>query len=109
MTMLHGQLPQARRSDALTAFKSGKCAVLVTTDVAARGLDVKSLPFVVNFDMPRNVETYVHRIGRTGRNGMSGVAETFFVEATDGALAGQLHRVLASCQQNIPKRLKAPR
>ena len=96
-------------ANALAAFKSGKCAVLVTTDVAARGLDVKALPFVVNFDMPRNIETYVHRIGRTGRNGMSGVSETFFVAAADGALAGQLRRVLDSCQQSVSKRLRALR
>ena len=101
--MLHGQLPQARRADSLIAFKSGKCSILVTTDVAARGLDVKALSFVFNFDMPQSIETYVHRIGRTGRNGRSGVAETLFLPSKDKALTVQLRRLLEACNQVVPE------
>ena len=71
---IHGDKAQNSRLAALAAFKEGKVQVLVATDVAARGLDIDSLPFVVNFELPGNPEDYVHRIGRTGRAGASGVA-----------------------------------
>lgn len=71
---IHGDKSQDERQAALSAFKEGKFHVLVATDVAARGLDIKELPFVINFDVPGNPEDYVHRIGRTGRAGMKGVA-----------------------------------
>ena len=71
---IHGDKTQAARIEALTAFKEGKLQVLVATDVAARGLDIDNLPVVVNYEMPHAPEDYVHRIGRTGRAGASGVA-----------------------------------
>lgn len=71
---IHGDKAQLSRQAALTAFKEGKVQVLVATDVAARGLDIDSLPYVVNYELPGNPEDYVHRIGRTGRAGASGVA-----------------------------------
>jgi ATP-dependent RNA helicase RhlE len=71
---LHGDKTQGARNKALEYFKSGKVAVLVATDIAARGLDIDELPHVVNFDMPQIPEDYIHRIGRTGRAGSSGVA-----------------------------------
>ncbi len=71
---IHGDKAQQARLDTLAAFKDGKLRILVATDVAARGLDVSDLPFVVNFDLPNSPEDYVHRIGRTGRAGQSGVA-----------------------------------
>lgn len=105
VAMLHGQLPQAARKGALADFKAGKSSMLITTDVAARGLDVERLPFVVNFDMPRSIEMYVHRIGRTGRNGQVGVAETMFASSTDKFLAKPLLRVLNNCGQQGPNEL----
>jgi len=105
VAMLHGQLPQAARKDALADFKAGKSSMLITTDVAARGLDVEKLPFVVNFDMPRSIEMYVHRIGRTGRNGLVGVAETMFGRNVDQFLAKPLLRVLNNCGQQVPNEL----
>ncbi len=74
---LHGELSQGARTQALAEFKAAKVRVLVATDVAARGLDIVELPVVVNYDLPRSPADYVHRIGRTGRAGESGVAVSF--------------------------------
>ena len=71
---LHGDKTQGARNKALEYFKTGKVSVLVATDIAARGLDIDELPHVVNFDLPQVPEDYIHRIGRTGRAGSSGVA-----------------------------------
>jgi len=71
---IHGNKSQGARTKALAEFKSGKLQVLVATDIAARGIDIQQLPFVVNFDLPNVPEDYVHRIGRTGRAGASGRA-----------------------------------
>jgi ATP-dependent RNA helicase RhlE len=71
---LHGDKTQGARNKALEYFKAGKVQVLVATDIAARGLDIDELPHVVNFDVPQVPEDYIHRIGRTGRAGSSGVA-----------------------------------
>ena len=81
---LHGDLPLAARSAALERFKAGRIRVLVATDLAARGLDIVQLPAVVNFDLPRSAADYLHRIGRTGRAGESGVAVSF-VSASSAA------------------------
>ena len=59
-------------------FKSGRCTILIATDIAARGLDVRDIKYVINFDFPTVIEDYIHRIGRTGRAGAIGVAYTFF-------------------------------
>jgi ATP-dependent RNA helicase RhlE len=74
---IHGNKSQNARQTALNNFKSGKSRVLVATDIAARGIDVDSLSHVINFDLPNIPETYVHRIGRTGRAGATGVAFSF--------------------------------
>ncbi len=74
---LHGDKSQGARLQALGAFKSGKCRVLVATDIAARGIDVDGISHVFNFDLPDMPETYVHRIGRTGRAGREGIAVSF--------------------------------
>ncbi len=81
---LHGELSQGTRTQALGDLQSGRIQVLVATDVAARGLDIPKLPAVVNYDLPRSPTDYLHRIGRTGRAGDSGVAVTF-VTADDDA------------------------
>ena len=73
---IHGDLPQGKRNRVLEAFRENKTQVLVATDVAARGLDIRSLDSVINFDLPRDAEDYVHRIGRTGRAGAGGEAVT---------------------------------
>lgn len=73
---LHGDISQPQRTKIMDAFKNGKTAVLVATDVAARGIDVKNVEYVINYDIPQNTEYYVHRIGRTGRAGSEGCAIT---------------------------------
>ena len=80
---LHGELSQGARTQALADFKAGNLKVLIATDVAARGIDVIDLPAVVNYDLPRSTDDYVHRIGRTGRAGASGVAVSFVSATTE--------------------------
>ena len=74
---LHGNKTQGAREKALGAFKNGRNRILVATDIASRGIDISQLPYVINFDLPDTPETYVHRIGRTGRAGFEGIAITF--------------------------------
>ena len=74
---IHGNKSQVARQRALTNFKSGKIRVIIATDIAARGIDIANLEMVINYDLPDVAETYVHRIGRTGRAGNSGTALTF--------------------------------
>jgi superfamily II DNA/RNA helicase len=77
---LHGGLSQGERGRTLAAFKAGKLQFLVATNVASRGLDITDLPYVLSFDIPEDADTYVHRIGRTGRAGKEGTAITFVGE-----------------------------
>ncbi len=77
---LHGDLEQYERDDVLTRFSNHSCSVLVATDVAARGLDIKSLQAVINYELPHDAEDYVHRIGRTGRAGEEGIALSLYTE-----------------------------
>ena len=74
---IHGDKSQTARQRALSNFKAGKTRVIVATDIAARGIDIDQLEMVINYDLPDVAETYVHRIGRTGRAGHSGMALTF--------------------------------
>ncbi len=90
---IHGDKTQAARLEALTAFKDGKLQVLVATDVAARGLDIDHLPVVMNYELPHVPEDYIHRIGRTGRAGASGVAISLVDPAEEKYLA-EIERLL---------------
>jgi superfamily II DNA/RNA helicase len=90
---LHGDKSQDERLKALEAFKSGEVDLLICTDVAARGLDIKDVPAVFNFDVPYNAEDYVHRIGRTGRAGASGLAISF-VSATDSKNLAEIEKMI---------------
>jgi ATP-dependent RNA helicase RhlE len=83
---IHGNKNQNQRQRALDAFKAGKIRVLVATDVAARGIDVDDVTHVINYDIPVEPESYVHRIGRTGRAGATGIAIAFCEPAERGAL-----------------------
>ncbi|UCD68725.1 MAG: DEAD/DEAH box helicase [Betaproteobacteria bacterium] len=95
---IHSDRTQAERMQALAQFKEGKVRILVATDIAARGLDIEQLPFVVNFDMPSNPEDYVHRIGRTGRAGLSGEAISL--------IASEDRDYLAAVEKLIKKKLE---
>jgi len=100
---IHSDRTQAERMQALEEFKQGKVPVLVATDIAARGLDIEELPFVINYELPHTPEDYVHRIGRTGRAGLPGEAislvapeETKFLEEVEKLLKRKLPLASAS-------------
>ncbi len=95
---IHGNKSQASRQNALNNFKNGRLKVLVATDIAARGIDVDSLTHVFNFDLPNVPETYIHRIGRTGRAGSSGIAISF----CDGEERAFLRDINKLTGQKIP-------
>uniref|UniRef100_A0A1J3FQT5 RNA helicase n=1 Tax=Noccaea caerulescens TaxID=107243 RepID=A0A1J3FQT5_NOCCA len=102
---LHGDKDQASRMETLQKFKSGIYHVLIATDVAARGLDIKSLKTVVNYDIARDMDMHVHRIGRTGRAGdKEGVAYTL-VTQRESRFAGELVNSLVAAGQNVPPEL----
>lgn len=104
---MHGDKSQQERDWALGEFKNCQSTLLCATDVAARGLDVDDIKMVVNFDMPNNMEDYVHRIGRTGRAGKKGTAVSFFVGEKNGRMAKELMDILKRTDQNIPPELNA--
>jgi len=95
---LHGAMPQGRRTRTLTALRRGDLRVLVATDVAARGIDVRTISHVINYGLPMKAEDYVHRIGRTGRAGKNGLAVTL-AERGD---TGMIRRIQHFTTQNIP-------
>ena len=88
---LQGEMPQDKRMQAVSRFASGKVSILLATDVAARGLDIDDISHVINFDMPRTADVYVHRIGRTGRAGKKGTAISL-IEAHDMAILAKVER-----------------
>ncbi|MFC6439486.1 ATP-dependent RNA helicase SrmB [Bowmanella sp. JS7-9] len=88
---LQGEMPQDKRLAAIEAFKQGRINILLATDVAARGIDVANISHVINYDMPRTADVYVHRIGRTGRAGNKGTAISL-VEAHDVDILGKIER-----------------
>ncbi|XP_047309028.1 DEAD-box ATP-dependent RNA helicase 40-like [Impatiens glandulifera] len=102
---IHGDKSQIERDSVLNQFRSGKTQILVATDVAARGLDIKDIKVVINYDFPTGIEDYVHRIGRTGRAGASGVAYTFLSEQ-DWKHAGDLVKVLEGANQQVPPEIR---
>jgi len=102
---IHGDKSQTERDWVLSEFREGKQPILLATDVAARGLDVKDIRVVVNFDMPHNIEDYVHRIGRTGRAGATGISVSF-IEAGKFRMARELINVLQEANQEVPNELQ---
>merc|ERR1719401_1835872 len=92
---IHGDKDQRERENALNGLKTGSIKVLVATDVAARGLDIKGVGLVVNYDAANNTEDYVHRIGRTGRAGAKGFAITL-ISSEDG---GKAHGIIEVMQR----------
>ncbi|CAD6256525.1 unnamed protein product [Miscanthus lutarioriparius] len=100
-TSIHGDRNQQEREYALRSFKSGQTPILVATDVAARGLDIPHVAHVVNFDLPNDIDDYVHRIGRTGRAGKSGLATAFFND-NNSSLARSLADLMQESNQEVP-------
>ncbi|GAX78999.1 hypothetical protein CEUSTIGMA_g6439.t1 [Chlamydomonas eustigma] len=103
---IHGDKTQADREWAIAEIRAGRMPLLVATDVAARGLDIKGMDRVINFDFPMNTEDYVHRIGRTGRAGASGTAHTFFT-AADAKHAKELVKIMKEAKQVVPSELES--
>ncbi|KAF1419055.1 putative ATP-dependent RNA helicase DDX43, partial [Spheniscus mendiculus] len=103
---LHGNREQCDREQALDDFRKGKVRILVATDLASRGLDVHDITHVFNFDFPRNIEEYVHRVGRTGRAGRTGEAVTL-VTKNDWRVASELIEILERANQVVPNELIA--
>ncbi|NWI20471.1 DDX43 helicase, partial [Crypturellus soui] len=101
---LHGNREQCDREQALDDFKKGKVKILIATDLASRGLDVHDITHVFNFDFPRNIEEYVHRVGRTGRAGRTGEAVTL-VTKNDWRIASELIDILERANQAVPSEL----
>jgi len=101
---IHGDKTQDARTRALESFKDGSCPLLVATDVAARGLDIPNVEIVINYTFPLTIEDYVHRIGRTGRAGKTGLSFTFF-QPSDKSHAGELQQVIKQAGQNVPDEL----
>lgn len=101
---IHGDKTQAERDQVYRDFKEGVNNVLVATDVASRGLDVKDIKYVINHDMPNGVEDYVHRIGRTARAGATGKSYSFFTKK-NMAMAPELIKLLKDAKQPVPDSL----
>ncbi|XP_072933321.1 probable ATP-dependent RNA helicase DDX43 [Epargyreus clarus] len=101
---LHGDRDQIDREAALEEMVDGTVNILVATDVASRGIDIKDLTHVVNFDFPRHIEEYVHRVGRTGRAGKTGIALSF-IARNDWAHAAELIKILEEANQEVPHEL----
>ncbi|XP_069492622.1 ATP-dependent RNA helicase DDX3X isoform X2 [Ambystoma mexicanum] len=105
-TSIHGDRSQRDREEALHQFRSGKCPILVATAVAARGLDISNVKHVINFDLPSDIEEYVHRIGRTGRVGNLGLATSFFHEKNIN-ITKDLLDLLVEAKQEVPSWLES--
>merc|ERR1719312_2065498 len=106
VTSIHGDRTQKEREEALRRFKSGQTPITVATAVAARGLDIPSVKHVINFDMPSDIEEYVHRIGRTGRMGNLGLATSFFNDKNRN-LVKDLIELLVESNQELPSWLES--
>jgi len=102
---IHGDKSQQERDWVLAEFKNGASPIMVATDVASRGIDVKDIKLVVNYDFPSQIEDYVHRVGRTGRAGAKGKAVTFFT-TEDAKKASGLIAILRESHQEVPPDLQ---
>ncbi|PVI01361.1 DEAD-domain-containing protein, partial [Periconia macrospinosa] len=100
-TSIHGDRTQREREKALEMFRTGRCPILVATAVAARGLDVPNVKHVVNYDLPTDIDDYVHRIGRTGRAGNTGISTAFFNRGNRGVVR-DLIELLKEANQEVP-------
>ena len=102
---IHGDKSQSARSNVIKRFKSGDCKIMIATDVAARGLDISNVEYVINYDFPNDIENYVHRIGRTGRSDKKGTSITFMGD-DDANQARKLINILKEANQIVPEELE---
>ena len=105
ISCIHGDKSQDQRMKAIDNFSSGKTLILIATDVVGRGLDFPKVDIVINFNMPQNIDDYIHRIGRTGRIGQKGKAITF-IDGSETKIFGKLVNYLDSQNQRVPNWLR---
>lgn len=105
-TSIHGDRTQREREKALDMFRTGRCPILVATAVAARGLDIPNVTHVINYDLPTDIDDYVHRIGRTGRAGNTGISTAFFNRGNKGVVR-DLIELLKEANQEVPSFLES--
>jgi superfamily II DNA/RNA helicase len=103
-TYIHSDIPQSQREAAIADFKSGKYRVLVATDVVGRGIDVDDVSHVINYDVPKEAEDYIHRIGRTGRRGKEGIASTLAVPGKDNRTIAEIAKLRGVTSPELPPR-----
>lgn len=103
---IHGNREQSDREQALADIKSGEVRILIATDVASRGIDIEDITYVVNYDFPRNIEEYVHRVGRTGRANRRGTSLSFLTRSDWGS-AAELITILKEAEQEVPQELES--
>lgn len=108
VTSIHGDRTQYEREEALNLFRTGRTPLLVATAVAARGLDIPNVRHVINYDLPNDIEDYVHRIGRTGRVGNTGRATSFFTDKNRNLIRDMIE-LLVEAKQEVPSWMKADR
>ncbi|KAI8130502.1 putative ATP-dependent RNA helicase DDX43 [Lucilia cuprina] len=102
---IHGSREQSDREQAIADITSGEVRILIATDVASRGLDIEDITHVINFDFPRNIEEYVHRVGRTGRAGRTGTSISY-ITRSDWGMAPELISILEEANQHVPEELR---
>ncbi|KAL0230843.1 hypothetical protein PCE1_003220 [Barthelona sp. PCE] len=100
---IHGDKTQSMREQSLNRFKRGHCQVLIGTDVVSRGVDIRDLEVVINYDFPGNCTDYIHRIGRTGRAGKEGISRSYFSIRGDSKCIKDLLNILREAEQEIPE------
>src|SRR5271169_4747840 len=105
-TSIHGDRTQRERERALEMFRNGRCPIMVATAVAARGLDIPNVTHVINYDLPSDIDDYVHRIGRTGRAGNTGISTAFFNRGNRN-ITRDLIDLLKEANQEVPSFLEA--
>ena len=106
--MIHGDMSQNSRNSSVLDFSSGRILILIATDVLSRGIDIPKINYVVNYDMPKRIEDYVHRIGRTGRIGNTGMAVSYFSVNQDRRISHILAKHLKNHNQKVPEWLEDP-
>ena len=106
VAVMHGNLRQDQREQALHDFHSNAKRILLTTDVCARGMDIKKVKYVINYEYPLTTEDYIHRIGRTGRAKETGIAYTYFDPVENKPLSRELVDILKEADQKVPKDLQ---
>ncbi|CAO3639360.1 unnamed protein product [Cunninghamella blakesleeana] len=105
-TSIHGDRIQQEREEALQSFRSGQTPILVATAVAARGLDIPNVNHVISYDLPKEIDDYTHRIGRTARAGNTGLATAFFNQRSNRSIAADMVKLLTEANQQVPEWLR---